>query len=148
MASADAMEREAERRRLAFLAAARAVGFNPAPAGTPVNVPQMTEATGPIIAPKPEGGWKANLGNLGGMLKDMGLSLVPGTEQSYQLANVVQNDPLSIPVGAVKSVVNTVSNVADLAPVIDTGEPGVNYINAWNRGEGLSLATRRRDDDR
>ena len=75
MASADAMEREAERRRLAFLAAARAAGFNPAPAGTPVDVPQMTEAAGPITQPKPDGSFWGNVKGLGSMLYNTGAAL-------------------------------------------------------------------------
>lgn len=150
MASADAMEREIERRRReedkrrrerAILeAAARAQGITLAPVDTPVDVPQMTEAAGPIIPPEPKkAGFMDNLKNLGGTLGDAVLSFVPGTPQAYQLSDLLLTRPQDIPIGAVKSVVRTGSNIADLAPVIDTGEPGINYVNAYRRGEGLTM---------
>ena len=150
MASADAMEREIERRRReedkrrrerAILeAAARAQGITLAPVDTPVDVPRMTEAAGPIIPPEPKkAGFMDNLKNLGGTFGDAVLSFVPGTQQSDDLSYILQTRPQDIPIGAVKSVVRTGSNIVDLAPVIDTGEPGINYVNAYRRGEGLTM---------
>ena len=130
MASADQLEREAERRRLAFLAAARAAGFNLAPVGTPVDVPQMTEAAGPIPK-KPDAGFWDNVKGIGSQF----LAFVPGTQQSEDMAAALQDDPTILLKGPVQSA----SNVVDLLPYIDTGEKGVNYANAYNRGEGLGM---------
>lgn len=167
MASADAMEREIERRRREeekrryeeierrraveerqrrqqafFREALIAEGFiQPDTVLAPTreeDIPRITRATGPLPEPKKKG-FVDNLKNLGGTVKDGFLSFVPGTEQSYQLAEVLQTRPQDIPLGAVKSVVNTGSNIADLLPVVDTGEPGINYVNAYRRGEGLTM---------
>jgi len=167
MASADAMEREIERRRREeekrryeeierrraveerqrrqqafFREALIAEGFiQPDTVLVPTreeDIPRITRATGPLPEPKKKG-FVDNLKNLGGTVKDGFLSFVPGTEQSYQLAEVLQTRPQDIPLGAVKSVVNTGSNIADLLPVVDTGEPGINYVNAYRRGEGLTM---------
>ena len=140
MASADQMEREAERRRLAFLAAARSAGFNPAPAGTPVDVPQMTEAAGPITQPKPDGSFWGNVKGLGSMLYNTGAALVPGTQQSEDLSYLLQTSPEAIPLGVLKSFASTGSNLVDVLPYVDTKEPGINYINDYRQGKGFTTA--------
>jgi len=137
MASADEMEREAERRRLAFLQYAASQGFS---GTTPVSdIPIMTEAAGPITQPKPDGSFWGNVKGLGSMLYNTGASFVPGTQQSEDLSNLILTEGIqSIPIGMGKSFVSTGSNLADLLPYIDTGEQGNNYAAAYRRGEGLN----------
>ena len=137
MASADQMEREAERRRLAFLQYAASQGFS---GTTPVSdIPIMTEAAGPIIPPKPDGSFWGNVKGLGSMLYNTGAALVPGTQQSEDLAYLLQTSPEAIPLGVLKSFASTGSNIVDLLPYIDTGEEGNNYAAAYRRGEGLNM---------
>lgn len=136
MASADAMEREAERRRLAFLQYAASQGFS---GTTPVSdIPIMTEGT--PRPPEPNRGFMDNLKGLGSMIGNTVLSFVPGTQQSYDLSNLLVTDAESIPIGMGKSFVSTGSNILDVLPIIDTKKPGINYINDYREGKGFTTA--------
>jgi hypothetical protein len=136
MASADEMERE--RRRLAFLEYAASQGFG---GTTPVSdIPIMTEAAGPITQPKPDGSFWGNIKGLGSMLYNTGASLVPGTQQSQDLSNLLQTSPQDIPLGVLKSFASTGSNLVDVLPYVDTKEPGINYINDYREGKGFTTA--------
>lgn len=139
MASADAMEREAERRRLAFLQYAASQGFS---GTTPVSdIPIMTEGT--PRPPEPNRGFMDNLKGLSSMIGNTALSFVPGTQQSYDLSNLLVTSPQDIPIGMGKSFVNTVKNVADLGQVVgglDLDKPGINYMNDYREGKGITTA--------
>lgn len=139
MASADQMEREAERRRLAFLQYAASQGFS---GTTPVSdIPIMTEAAGPITQPKPDGSFWGNVKGLGSMLYNTGASFIPGTQQSEDLSNLILTEGIqSIPIGMGKSIVSTGSNLVDVLPYVDTKEPGINYINDYREGKLFSTA--------
>jgi len=141
MASADQMEREAERRRLAFLQYAASQGFS---GTTPVSdIPIMTEAAGPIIPDEPDSGFWQSLGrnikgaynaadSLFGMIKPSSpndvRNIVAAGKNLYENPEDIVLEPL-----------RSVNRVVDLAPYIDTGEEGIDYVNAFNRGEGLTM---------
>ena len=144
MASADAIEREAERRRLAFLQYAASQGFS---GTTPVSdIPIMTEAAGPIIPDEPDesnGGFWQSVGrnivgaynaadSLLGMIKPSSPDDVRNAVAAYE--NIYEN-----PEDIVLEPLRSVNRVVDLAPYIDTGEEGIDYANAWRRGEGLTM---------
>jgi hypothetical protein len=142
MASADEIERE--RRRLAFLQYAASQGFS---GTTPISdIPIMTESAGPISTESPvkpglHGGvFGDNIKGLGSMLGNSVLSFIPGTQQSYDLSNVLQTSPQDIPLGMLKSFVSTGSNLVDVLPYVDTKEPGINYINDYREGKLFSTA--------
>ena len=145
MASADEMEREAERRRLAFLQYAASQGFS---GTTPVSdIPIMTEAAGPISTEAPVepglhgGGFWGNVKGLGSMLYNTGASFVPGTQQNEDLSYRLQTEGIqTIPIGMAKSFVSTGSNLVDVLPYVDTKEPGINYINDYREGKLFSTA--------
>jgi len=118
----------------ALEAYARAQGLTLAGPVNPANIPQMTEAAGPIKQPAPAGFWD-NVKGLGGGIADTVLAFVPGTQQSYDMSAAIQEDPLMV----VKAPVQSASRVVDLLPYVDTGEEGIDYINAYNRGEGLNM---------
>jgi len=118
----------------ALEAYARAQGITLAGPVNPADIPQMTEAAGPIPK-KPNAGWWDNVKGLGGGVLDTALAFVPGTQQSYDMSAAIQEDPLMV----VKAPVQSVSRVVDVLPYVDTGEEGIDYINAYNRGEGLNM---------
>ena len=142
MASADEMERE--RRRLAFLQYAASQGFS---GTTPVSdIPIMTEAAGPIIPDEPDesnGGFWQSVGrnivgaynavdSLYGMIRPSSPDDVRNAVAAYE--NIYEN-----PEDIILEPVRSVNRVVDLAPYIDTGEEGIDYANAWRRGEGLTM---------
>jgi hypothetical protein len=125
-----AQQMQDDARMRALLAYAQSQGLTLGGPINPANIPQMTEAAGPIPK-KPDAGFWDNVKGIGSQF----LAFVPGTQQSEDMAAALQNDPTIILKGPVQSV----SNVVDLLPYVDTGEKGVNYANAYNRGEGLGM---------
>ena len=47
-------------------------------------------------------------------------------------------EPLKTVASIPKSFVSTGSNIVDLFPGVDTKQPGINYINEWNQGRGIT----------
>ena len=141
MASADQMERE--RRRLALLELAtqrtNAQQEYQNSLMEARRVGSFSEGTPRPLEPEPNRGFMDNLKGLGSMIGNTALSFVPGTQQSYDLSNLLVTDAESIPIGMGKSFVSTGSNIADLLPYVDTGEEGNNYAAAYRRGEGLNM---------
>ena len=106
----------------------------------PTAVPSFNKGT--IRPPDPPKGFMDNVGGLLSTAATMGKSFIPGTKESYMLADTIQKNPLSVPLSVVNSFVNTGKNIADLGQVVggpDLGEPGINYAQAYKRGEGLTM---------
>ena len=126
MASADAMEREAERRRIADKEA-RFRAMIEAGQTKKSFSPGFWQGLGQNIK-----GVYNTADNLLGMVKpsspDDVRNIVAAGENLYQNPEDIVLEPL-----------RSVNRVVDLAPYIDTGEEGIDYANAWRRGEGLSM---------
>ena len=139
MASADAIERE--RRRLALLElATQRTNAQQEYQNSLMEAQRVGSfSEGTPRPPEPNASVWDNIKGVGSMAADTVLSFVPGTRQEQELSNILQTSPQDIPIGMLKSFVSTGSNVLDAFPIIDTGEPGNNYANAWRRGEGLSM---------
>ena len=106
----------------------------------PTAVPSFNKGT--VRPPDPPKGFMDNVGGLLSTAATMGKSFIPGTKESYMLADTIQKNPLSVPLSVVNSFVNTGKNIADLGQVVggpDLGEPGINYAQAYKRGEGISM---------
>ena len=126
MASADAMEREIERRRreaknAAFLAVINA-------GKTTTTVPQSNwEKLGNNIA----GAYNA-ADTIFGIIRPSSTQDV--VNQQAAIKDVVEN-----PENIILEPLRSANRVVDILPYVDTGEPGIDYINAYNRGEGLNM---------
>lgn len=106
----------------------------------PTAVPSFNKGT--IRPPDPPKGFMDNVGGLLSTAATMGKSFIPGTKESYMLAGTIQENPLNVPLSVVNSFVNTGKNIADLGQVVggpDLGEPGINYAQAYKRGEGITM---------
>jgi hypothetical protein len=102
----------------------------------------------PAVQPEPKkqggfgGGWGPNIMNALNSI----VSLTPpmlvanGISKAKNLAtgNGDWTEPLKTVAAIPRSFQSTGSNLIDLLPYVDTKEPGINYVNDWNQGHGIT----------
>ncbi len=106
----------------------------------PTAVPSFNKGT--VRPPDPPKGFMDNVRGLLSTAATTGKTFIPGTKESEMFAAALQENPLIVPLGVVNSFVNTGKNIADLGQVVggkDFGEPGINYAQAYKRGEGITM---------
>ena len=63
----------------------------------------------------------------------------PSSPDDVSNVNAAAKNLYENPEDIVLEPLRSVNRVVDLAPYIDTGEEGIDYVNAWRRGEGLTM---------
>ena len=99
-------------------------------------------AAGKTTTTVPQSGWEKLMNNIVGAYNaaDTLYGIIrPSSTQDVVNQTAVIKDTIENPENLILEPLRSANRVVDVLPYIDTGEPGVDYINAYNRGEGLTM---------